>query len=186
MISFSLNNFKLGDYVDRIYAIEIDISDRPALNLDVDSDNQLRLTIYDLRDDFNFPIVNFPFICDKMHLHKSVYFSELMVVIMISSKQAVCWKRGFNITKHSLWSRSHHFESFTVANMTWIAVTEWPWICSLCHRKNTIVPRSWRIAWFFTRIIWRVSLVEQELLTNQEHLVASVYFCWILVLYRSL
>ena len=35
MISFSLNNFKLGDYVDRIYSIEIDISDRPALNLDV-------------------------------------------------------------------------------------------------------------------------------------------------------
>jgi hypothetical protein len=32
------------------------------LHLDIDSEGQLRMKLYDKRDDFNFPIVNFPFI----------------------------------------------------------------------------------------------------------------------------
>jgi len=68
----SLNNSRLGDFVDRIYHIELDINDttdtdRSAsyldLHIDIDSDGRLRTKLYDKRYDFNFPIVKFPFKC---------------------------------------------------------------------------------------------------------------------------
>jgi hypothetical protein len=36
------------------------------LHLEIDSEGQLRTKLYDKRDDFNFPIVNFPFICSNI------------------------------------------------------------------------------------------------------------------------
>jgi hypothetical protein len=33
------------------------------LHLEIDSEGRLRTKLYDKRDDFNVPIVNFPFIC---------------------------------------------------------------------------------------------------------------------------
>ena len=66
----SLNNSKFGDFVHRIYPIELQVKDttdtaRSAsyldLHLEIDSDGQLRTKLYDKRDDFNFPIVNFTF-----------------------------------------------------------------------------------------------------------------------------
>jgi hypothetical protein len=67
----SLNNSRFGNFVDRIYPIELEIkdttdTDRFAAFLDIhigiDSEGRLRSKLYDKRDDFNFPIVNFPFI----------------------------------------------------------------------------------------------------------------------------
>ena len=67
----SLNNSRFGDFVDRIYHIELEIKDitdkdRSASYLDIqreiDSEGRLGTKFYDKRDDFNFPIVNFPFI----------------------------------------------------------------------------------------------------------------------------
>ena len=67
----SLNNSRFGDFVDRIYLVEIvikDISDTDRstscvdLHLEIDSELRLRTKHYDKRDDLNFPIVNFPFI----------------------------------------------------------------------------------------------------------------------------
>jgi hypothetical protein len=67
----SLNNSRFGDFIDRIYPIELDIKDTTDtersvsyldLHLDIDSEGRLRTKLYDKRDDFNFPIVNFPFI----------------------------------------------------------------------------------------------------------------------------
>ena len=71
----SLNNSRFGDFVDRIYPIELEIkdttdTDRSAsyldLYLEIDSEGWLRTKLYDKRDDFNFPIVNFPFICSNI------------------------------------------------------------------------------------------------------------------------
>jgi hypothetical protein len=71
----SLNNSRLGDFVDRIYPIELEIkdttdTDRSAsyidLHLEIDSEGRLRKELYDKRDDFNFPIVNFAFICSNI------------------------------------------------------------------------------------------------------------------------
>ena len=55
-----------------IYPIELEIkdtrdTDRSSsyldLHFDIDSEGRLRTKLYDKRNDFNFPIVNFPFIC---------------------------------------------------------------------------------------------------------------------------
>jgi len=62
-------NSRFGDFVDRIYPIELEIKDttdtyRSAsyldLHLEIDSEGRLRTKLYDKRDDFNFPIVNIP------------------------------------------------------------------------------------------------------------------------------
>ena len=72
----SLNNYWFGDFVDRIYPIELEIKDttdtyRSASYLDLpvenDSEVWLRTKLYGKRDDFNFPIVNFPFICSNRY-----------------------------------------------------------------------------------------------------------------------
>jgi hypothetical protein len=71
----SLTNSRFGDFVDRIYAIELEIkdttdTDRSAsyldIHLQIDNEGQLRTKLYENRDDFNFPIVNFPFICSNI------------------------------------------------------------------------------------------------------------------------
>jgi hypothetical protein len=56
----ALNNSKFGDFADRIYPIESD------LHLENDSAGRLRTKLYDKRDDFNLPIVNFPFACSNI------------------------------------------------------------------------------------------------------------------------
>jgi hypothetical protein len=70
-----LNNSRCGDFVARIYPIELEIkdttdTDRSAsyldLHLEIYREGQLRTKLYDKRDDFNFPIVNFPFISSNI------------------------------------------------------------------------------------------------------------------------
>jgi hypothetical protein len=85
----SLHNSKFGYFVDHIYSIELEIKDttdtyRSAsyldLHLEIDSEGQLRTKPYDKRDDFNLPIVNFPFICSNIPATPAygVYISQLI------------------------------------------------------------------------------------------------------------
>ena len=85
----SLNNSRFGDFVDRIYPIEFEIknttdTDRSAsyidLHLAIDSRGRLRRKLYDKRDDFNVPIVNFPFICSNFSTAPAygVYISQMI------------------------------------------------------------------------------------------------------------
>jgi hypothetical protein len=85
----SLYNSRFGDFVDSIYPIELEIknttdTDRSAsyidLHLEIDSDGRLRTKPYDKRDDFNFPIVKFPFICSNIPAAPAygVYMSQLI------------------------------------------------------------------------------------------------------------
>jgi hypothetical protein len=71
----SLNNFKLGDFVDRIYPIELEITDTTYkarsfsyldLHLEIYSEAWLRTKPYATIDNFNFSITNFPFICSNI------------------------------------------------------------------------------------------------------------------------
>jgi hypothetical protein len=71
----SLNNSRVGDFVDRIYPIELETKDTTAIDMsasyldihiEIDSEGWLRTKLYDKRYDFNFPIVNFPFICSSI------------------------------------------------------------------------------------------------------------------------
>ena len=49
------------------------------LHLKIDSERRSRTELYDIRDDFNFPIVNFPFICSDIPAAPAygVYISQL-------------------------------------------------------------------------------------------------------------
>jgi hypothetical protein len=79
----------LEDFVDRIYPIEFEIkyttdTDRYAsfldIHLQIDSERRLRTKLYDKKDHFNFPIVNFPFICSNIPAAPAygVYISQLI------------------------------------------------------------------------------------------------------------
>jgi hypothetical protein len=50
------------------------------LHLEIDCEGRLRMKLYDKRDDFNFPIVNFPFMCSNIPaaLAYGVYISQFI------------------------------------------------------------------------------------------------------------
>jgi hypothetical protein len=64
--------------------VTMDTTDRAAsyldLNIEIDSEGRLRTKHYDKRDDFNFPIVNIPFICSNIPAAPvyGVYISQLI------------------------------------------------------------------------------------------------------------
>ena len=85
----SLNNSRFGDFVDGIYPIELEIknttdTDRSTsyldLHLEIDIEGRLRTKLYDKGDDFNFPIVNFPFMCSNIPAAPAygVYISQMI------------------------------------------------------------------------------------------------------------
>ena len=86
----SRKNHRFYDFVDRIYPIELEIKDTtdtvrsasyPALNLEFNSAGRLRTKLYDKRDDFNFPIVNFHLYVAifQQYLHMAyIYISQLI------------------------------------------------------------------------------------------------------------
>jgi len=74
----SLNNSRFGDYLHRIYPNELEVKDTTGIQmsyLDI-----LKTKLYDKRDDFTFPIVNFPFISSNIPASPAygVYFSQLL------------------------------------------------------------------------------------------------------------
>jgi hypothetical protein len=85
----SLNNSRFGDFVDPIYLIELEIKDTTDtdrsvsyldLHIEIDNEGRLRTKLYDKRVNFNFPIVNFPFICSNIPASPAygVYISQLI------------------------------------------------------------------------------------------------------------
>ena len=85
----SLNNSRFGDFVVRIYPIELEIKDTTdtdtsasyiSIRLEIDSEGRLRTKLYDKRDDCNVPIVNFPFICSNIPAapEYGVYISQMI------------------------------------------------------------------------------------------------------------
>jgi hypothetical protein len=101
----SLNNSRFGDFADHIYTIELEIkdttdTDRSAsyldLHLAIDSEGRLRTKLYDKRDNFNFPIVNLPFICSNIPAAPPYYdIRELMVPIRISLIEGCCHQGSY-------------------------------------------------------------------------------------------
>ena len=69
----SINNPKFGDYIDIIYPVELEIKDTTDadhhasyLDLLLKYFHRLQVKLYDKRDDFNFNIVNFPFLSSNI------------------------------------------------------------------------------------------------------------------------
>ena len=72
MVLIFFDNFVV---VDHIFSVELEIKDttdatRPAsylvLHLEIDSEVRLKQIVYDKRDGFNFPIVNFSSLCNSI------------------------------------------------------------------------------------------------------------------------
>jgi hypothetical protein len=88
-------------------------------------------------------------------------------------KMKFAWKRAVYLCQPYTWS--HRFESFPMATMTWLTVTEY-----LCHKWHRYVPfvvitirsfpHSWLITGIVTRVTQHVPHVEHELLTLPEHM----------------
>ena len=81
--------------------------------------------------------------------------------------------QNFSLFHDSWLSWRHHFESVTLATMTWLTAMEylchkWPRICSTYHKHFLFSFMTYD--GFVTRLPRRVPLVEQELLTLPEHL----------------
>jgi hypothetical protein len=85
----SINNNQFHSYVDSIYPSELEIKDTtvsstPASYLDVllklDTNGKIMTQLYDKRDDFNFSIVNFPYLCSNISASPAygVYISQLI------------------------------------------------------------------------------------------------------------
>jgi hypothetical protein len=85
----SINNHNVHGYVHLIYPDEIEIketaeSDKSASYLyilfNIDSNRRLTTLLYDKRDDFDFAIDNFPFLCSNIPLSPAygVYIPQLI------------------------------------------------------------------------------------------------------------
>ena len=78
------NNNKFLDYLKEIYLSQMNNSDHLADYLDltfiINSENKLSTKLYDKRDDFDFIIVNFPFLSSNIPSDPSygVYISQLI------------------------------------------------------------------------------------------------------------
>ena len=71
----SLSNSNFSNYLDFIYPSELKIKDTTESTkstsyfdclLEIDTSGKLSTKLYDKRDDFNFPIVNFSFLCSNI------------------------------------------------------------------------------------------------------------------------
>ena len=184
--------FRDIDYVlslwwhDRIYPIELEIRDTTDpdwsalylyIHLEIDSEGRLRTKLYDKRDDFNFPIVNFAFIWSNIPAAPAygyIFLSwcdvpELGVPIRISLIEGCCLQ-GSYWNKGSYWLNwRHHFESVTVGTMIWLTSVkylcrQWPGICFIFVSTSRSFPH------LLHRLTRLVPLVEQKLLTLPEHM----------------
>ena len=85
----SLNNHKFNDYIDVIYPEELEIkntTDAPKwvnyldIRLEFDEDGKFYTRLYDKRDDFDFHVVNFPYLSSNIpesHAY-GVFVSQLI------------------------------------------------------------------------------------------------------------
>jgi hypothetical protein len=205
MMSFHKIIWGFGDFVDRIYPIAFEIkdpththTDRSApfldLHFEIDTEGRLRTKLYDKRDDFNFPIVNFPFICNNISTAPAygVYIYQLIRYSRACGSYQDFLGRELLLTR-SYWAKSsswlswnHHFE--ILRSPPWLGwplwnscVTNDHWYVPLVVNTSGPFPHSRLITGIVTRLTRRVSLVEQELPTFPEHMSSPTVFSGIRV-----
>jgi len=113
---------------------------------------RLRTKLYDRKNDFNFPIMNFPFICSNIPTAPAygVYISQLIRYSGAFGSYQDFRGRGLLLARKLQHKRSllvklkYYFGRFTVATMTWLTVMEylchkWPRICSTCRKHFPVL-----------------------------------------------
>ena len=108
----ALNNPEFSKFADEIYTKELTLTKSnksnvhtPFLDLDITIDKgNLTTKIYDKRDDFSFPIVNFPFLDGDVPLAPSygVYISQLVRFARVCSNVADFNERNLYLTEKLL------------------------------------------------------------------------------------
>jgi hypothetical protein len=168
----SLNKTRFGDFVDHIYPFELEINDptdtdRSAsylgLHLETGSEGQLRTKLYDKRDDFKFPIVNFPFICSSIQAAPAygVYISQLIRDSKARGSYQDFLDRGLLLARKLLNQGSLLVKmksSLFVHHHDWLGWPLWN-ICVTNDHGNVppivntsqAFPHSWLIIWSVTR-----------------------------------
>jgi hypothetical protein len=149
---------------------------------------ELRTNLYYKRNDFNFPIVNFPFICSNSPAAPAygVYISQLIRYSRACDSYQNFLDRGLWLTRKQL------NQGFLLVNLksSLNVLRSPPWLgwrlCNICvtndhgyvplESTSWSFPHSWHITGFVIRLARRVSLVEQELLTLAEHLISPPIF----------
>jgi hypothetical protein len=186
----SLNNSRFGDFVDRIYPIELEIrdttdTDRSASYLDLYlefSEGRLRTKLYDKRDDFNFPIVNFPFICSNIPAAPAyeVYISQMIRYSRACGSYQDFLGRGLLLTRKLL-NQAFLLVKLKSSLRTFYGrhrdlFDHYGISVSLVVNTSRSFPHSRLITGFVTRLTRRVPLVEQELPTLPEHMSSPPVF----------
>ena len=191
----SLNNSRFGDFVYRIFPIELEIKDTTDtdrsvsclyLHLEID---RLRTKLYDKRDDFNFPL-NFSFICSnipaapvyEVYVSQLIWYSRtcgsyqdflhrgLLLIRKLRNQGFLLVKLKSSLQKfygchHDLVDRYGISVSQLTTDMFHLSVN-----------TSRSFPHSWHITGFVTRLTLRMSLVEHKLLTLPEHLSSPPVF----------
>ena len=181
-----LNNSRFGDYLHRIYPNELEVNDTTDnhtsasyidLHLEIDSGGRFKTKLYDKRDDFTFPIVNFPFISNNIPaslyleftFHNSYVILELVPSTLIFWTEISFWRKSYSSKTTFLLNWSHRYKYSTVVITIWLTVTKYPY---LKWRVDFFFPyyyedfdRTWLHIWV-TR--W-VSYKKQELVTLRVH-----------------
>ena len=166
----SINNNHFHSYVDSIYPNELEIKDTTecstsASYLDVllklDTNSKLTTQLYDKWDDFNFSIVNFPYLCSNIPASPAygVYISQLIRYARACSAYDQFLVRGSLLTK-SLFHKGFKCLAYRQLSANFMVVTTilfthttflWATCCLICF--ITIVKL------FFTLILTMVHTV---------------------------
>ena len=107
----SINNPDFENYLGQMYPAELEIKDTTESNisafyldllLSIESDGQLRTSLYDKRDDFNFHITNFPFLNSTIASSRAygVFISQLIRYARACSSYECCilGRRDFHLS----------------------------------------------------------------------------------------
>jgi hypothetical protein len=122
------------------------------LHLKIDSERRSRTKLYDIRDDFNFPIVNFSFICSNIPATPAygLYISQLTLYCTECASyqdfidRELTRKRlnqRFLLAKLKSSLRKFHGRHHDLVNRYIQSVIKWPRICSTCHQRFPWVGR---------------------------------------------
>jgi hypothetical protein len=122
----TLNNSRFCDYLHRIFPNELEIKETTDtqkyasyrdLHLDIDSGGRYKTKLYDKRDDFTFPSVNFPFIISNIPASPAygVYISQLI-------------RKSYSNKATLLLGRSHCCKNSMVVITIWLSVAKYPYL----------------------------------------------------------
>jgi hypothetical protein len=162
----SLSNNKLGNFVD--------------LHLEIDREDRLRTKMYEKRDDFNFSIVNFSFICSTCQLIRYSGACDFIERgLLLANKLLNQWFLVVKMKSSLQKFDGHHHD---LVNRCGVPV---PQIATdmfrfFCFYVITIrsFPQSSLITRFVIRLTRRVPHVELKPLTLSEYLSSFRFLVW--------